>query len=135
MDGLGRSKIILDLKKDKAEVCWDYLSILKTNSGAFEQKLHSFHLFSGYFWIVVRNLFGSISTLEKKNEEQNGCCNLNYKLGVQIMAGLLTIFSAVFLVLHHLKVKEMIDAKFERMFKQEPRPEWNLTVSNSFYFS
>ena len=24
----------------------------------------------------------------------------------------------------------MIDAKFERMFKQEPRPEWNLTVSN-----
>jgi hypothetical protein len=72
--------------------------------------------------------------LEKKNEEQNGCCNLNYKLGVQIMAGLLTIFSAVFLVLHHLKVKEMIDAKFERMFKQEPRPEWNLTVSNPFYF-
>ena len=79
---------------------------------------------------MVRNLFGSISTLEKKNEEHNGCCNLNYKLGVQIMAGLLTIFSAVFLVLHHLKVKEMIDAKFERMFKQEPRPEWNLTVSN-----
>jgi len=84
-------------------------------------------LLLSYFWIVVRNLFGSISTLEKKNEEQNGCCNLNYKLGVQIMAGLLTIFSAVFLVLHHLKVKEMIDAKFERMFKQEPRPEWNLT--------
>ena len=78
--------------------------------------------------------FGSISTLGKKYEEQNGCCNLNYKLGVQIMAGLLTIFSAVFLVLHHLKVKEMIDAKFERMFKQEPRPEWNLTVSNPFYF-
>jgi hypothetical protein len=83
--------------------------------------------------MVVRNLFGSISTLEKKNEEQNGCCNLNYKLGVQIMAGLLTIFSAVFLVLHHLKVKEMIDARFVRMFKQEPRPEWNLTVSKSLF--
>merc|ERR1712018_351564 len=77
-------------------------------------------LLLGYFWMVVRNLFASISSLEKKNEENNGCCNLNYKLGVQIMAGLLTIFSAVFLVLHHIKVKSLIEDKFERMFKQKP---------------
>lgn len=73
-----------------------------------------------YFWIIVRNLFASISSLEKKNDEQNGCCNLNYKTGVQIMAGILTIFSAVFLVLHYVKVDQMIENKFERMFKTEP---------------
>lgn len=73
-----------------------------------------------YFWMIVRNLFASISSLEKKNDEQNGCCNLNYKTGVQIMAGILTIFSAVFLVLHYVKVDQMIEAKFERMFKTEP---------------
>ena len=92
-------------------------------------------VFLGYFWAVVRNLFASISTLEKKNEEQNGCCNLNYKLGVQIMAGLLTIFSAVFLVLHHIKVKDMIKFKFDVMFRRqherEQEPDIELTVSET----
>ena len=74
----------------------------------------------------MRNLFCSISSLEKKNEENNGCCSLNYKTGVQIMAGILTIFSAVFLVLHYVKLDQMIEDKFERMFKQEPT--WNLRV-------
>lgn len=80
----------------------------------------------GYCWGVVRNLFCSISSLEKKNEESNGCCSLNYKTGVQIMAGILTIFSAVFLVLHYVKLDQMIEDKFERMFKQQPT--WNLQI-------
>lgn len=86
-------------------------------------------LLLGYFWMVVRNLFFSISALEKKNDtgEDNGCCNLGYKTGVQIMAGVLTIFSAIFLVLHYVKLDEMIEDKFERMFKSEP-PQWNLKI-------
>ena len=87
-----------------------------------------YNSFSGYCWGVVRNLFCSISSLEKKNEESNGCCSLNYKTGVQIMAGILTIFSAVFLVLHYVKLDQMIEDKFERMFKQQPT--WNLQVSD-----
>ena len=80
----------------------------------------------GYFWAVVRKLFASISTLEKKEDSNGGCCNLNYKTGVQIMAGILTIFSAIFLVLHYVKVDKMIEDKFERMFRQPP--DWNLKV-------
>ena len=90
------------------------------------------NLFSGYCWGVVRNLFCSISSLEKKNEESNGCCSLNYKTGVQIMAGILTIFSAVFLVLHYVKLDQMIEDKFERMFKQQPT--WNLQVNDDNQF-
>merc|ERR1712048_1238288 len=30
-------------------------------------------------------------------------------------------------VLHHIKVKSLIEDKFERMFKQKPDPDWNLT--------
>ena len=70
--------------------------------------------------------------MEKKNEESNGCCSLNYKTGVQIMAGILTIFSAVFLVLHYVKLDQMIEDKFERMFKQQPT--WNLQVSDRNQF-
>ena len=44
------------------------------------------------------------------------------------MAGILTIFSAVFLVLHYVKLDQMIEDKFERMFKQQPT--WNLQVSD-----
>ena len=79
-----------------------------------------------YFWIIVRRLFASISTLEKKEEHDGGCCNLNFKTGVQIMAGILTIFSAVCLVLHYVKMDQMIKDKFERVFHQQP--SWNLTV-------
>merc|ERR1711953_497927 len=79
----------------------------------------------GYFWAVVCNLFNSISSLEKKNDENgNGCCNLNYRIGVQIMAGILTIFSAVVLVLHYVKLDEMIKDKYERIFK-EISPLWS----------
>lgn len=83
-------------------------------------------LLLSYFWIVVRNLFCSISTLEKKNDEHGGCCSMNYKTGVQIIAGCLTIFSAIFLVLHYVRLDQMIEDKFERMFKQQPA--WNLKV-------
>ena len=85
-------------------------------------------LILGYFWGVVCNLFNSISSLEKKNDESNGCCNLNYRIGVQIMAGMLTIFSAVVLVLHYVKLDQMIEDKYERIFKD--KSPWNLTVSS-----
>ena len=88
-------------------------------------------LILGYCWAVVRNLFCSISSLEKKNEDQNGCCSLNYKTGVQIMAGILTIFSAVFLVLNYVKLNEMIEHKFELMFKHDPA--WNFEVRSIFW--
>ena len=48
------------------------------------------------------------------------------------MAGILTIFSAVFLVLHYVKLDQMIEDKFERMFKQQPT--WNLQVSDKNQF-
>ena len=48
------------------------------------------------------------------------------------MAGILTIFSAVFLVLHYVKLDQMIEDKFERMFKQQPT--WNLQVSDRNQF-
>jgi len=84
-------------------------------------------LILGYFWAVVCNLFNSISSLEKKNDENgNGCCNLNYRIGVQILAGILTIFSAVVLVLHYVKLDEMIKDKYERIFKD--KSPWNLTI-------
>jgi len=86
-------------------------------------------LILGYCWAVVRNLFCSISSLEKKNEDQNGCCSLNYKTGVQIMAGILTIFSAVFLVLNYVKLNEMIEHKFELMFKHDPAWNFEIVVS------
>ena len=49
------------------------------------------------------------------------------------MAGILTIFSAVFLVLHYVKLDQMIEDKFERMFKQQPT--WNLQVSDEINFT
>ena len=45
------------------------------------------------------------------------------------MAGILTIFSAVFLVLHYVKLDQMIEDKFERMFKQQPT--WNLQADGN----
>ena len=42
------------------------------------------------------------------------------------MAGILTIFSAVFLVLNYVKLNEMIEHKFELMFKHDPA--WNFEV-------
>ena len=90
-------------------------------------------LILGYFWAVVCNLFNSISSLEKKNEESNGCCNLNYRIGVQIMAGILTILSAVVLVLHYVKLDEEIKDRYLRLFKEEP--SWNLTVSSQKNFN
>ena len=87
-------------------------------------------LILGYFWAVVCNLFNSISSLEKKNEAENnegGCCNLNYRIGVQIMAGILTILSAVVLVLHYVKLDEEIKDRYLRIFKEES--SLNLTVN------
>ena len=46
------------------------------------------------------------------------------------MAGILTIFSAVFLVLNYLKLNEMIEHKFELMFKHDPA--WNFEVRTFF---
>ena len=104
--------------------------IITTYLGTYMEYLFQI-LILGYCWAVVRNLFCSISSLEKKNEDQNGCCSLNYKTGVQIMAGILTIFSAVFLVLNYVKLNEMIEHKFELMFKHDPA--WNFEVRSIFW--
>ena len=76
--------------------------------------------FFTYCWIVVRNHFSSLSSdVNKNKDEADGCCKTNYKTMVQITAGCLTIFSAIFLVLNYIKLEDVIEVKYERMFRQE----------------
>ena len=90
----------------------------------------------GHFWLIVHNLHTAIFSLEKKNEwilVQNRCCShLNYKTIVQMMAGLLIMFSGIFLGLHFLKGDKMVEDKFELMFKSELT--WNLKVRRLLNF-
>lgn len=78
-----------------------------------------------YCWMAVKSLFNDMSSPEKRDTVEP-CCPMQLKTGVQIIAGTLTIISAVILVMHYAKLDDMIDDKYERIFKQ--RPGWILQV-------
>jgi len=65
-----------------------------------------------YFWLVIRSLFIEMGSGEK--QEQDVCCPIKMKTGVQIIGGVLSILSGVVLVLYFAKLDSLINVKYQQ---------------------
>jgi len=70
-----------------------------------------------YCWLVVRGLFVELGSPDKTEEDP--CCPMKMKTGVQIMGGILAILSGVFLVIFFAKLDEIISDKYNAIFSDK----------------
>merc|ERR1711874_403372 len=70
-----------------------------------------------YLWLVVRSRFIELGKAEKSEEDQ--CCPMKLKTGVQILAGILAILSAVMLVIFFAKLDDLITRQYFNIFQVE----------------
>jgi len=70
-----------------------------------------------YLWLVVRSRFIELGKAEKSEEDQ--CCPMKLKTGVQILAGILAILSAVMLVIFFAKLDDLISRQYFNIFQVE----------------
>jgi len=81
-----------------------------------------------YCWVVVHSQFSQMSSPEKRDETR--CCPMQLKTGVQIIAGVLAIISAVILVAFYARLDEMISEKYERMMRSKPSAHMQTVISS-----
>lgn len=70
-----------------------------------------------YAWLVVRSRFIELGKDEKQDEDQ--CCPMGLKTGVQILGGILAILSGVMLVVFFAKLDEIIERQYYTLFEVE----------------
>jgi len=70
-----------------------------------------------YLWLIVRSRFIELGKAEKSEEDQ--CCPMKLKTGVQILAGILAILSAVILVIFFAKLDDLISRQYFNIFQVE----------------
>jgi len=70
-----------------------------------------------YAWLVVRSRFIELGKLEKSEDDQ--CCPMELKKGVQILGGILAILSGVMLVVFFAKLDEIISQQYYKIFEVE----------------
>jgi len=70
-----------------------------------------------YFWLVIRSLF--IEMGESDKSEEDPCCPMKLKTGVQIIGGVLAIISGVILVIFFAKLDELISRRYLTIFESE----------------
>jgi len=70
-----------------------------------------------YLWLIIRSRFIELGKADKSEEDQ--CCPMRLKTGVQILAGILAILSAVMLVVFFAKLDDIISRQYFKIFEVE----------------
>lgn len=70
-----------------------------------------------YSWLVVRSRFIELGKVEKTEDDQ--CCPMGLKTGVQILGGILAIISGVMLVMFFAKLDDIIGRQYYKIFEEE----------------
>jgi len=68
-------------------------------------------------WLIVRSRFIELGKVEKNEDDQ--CCPMSIKTGVQILGGILAILSGVMLVIFYAKLDELISNEYRQIFQIE----------------